>query len=410
MIAFLKYLKGYVRIKVWGFSPERFMNLCSNKNILLWDIIREEDIYYMSISLSGFYQLRPIVRKTGTKVVILKRYGLPFFVPVLWARKIFVLGLVLCVAFWLWSSLFVWDIDLSGNFQITQDVFFSFLETNNITVGIKKADVDLVELEKQIRQTFPEITWTSTRLNGTKLEIDIKENDAPIIAAVKEKEGAKDLIADVNGTVVSMIVRSGVPKVAIGDTVESGTIMVEGKVPVYNEDATVREYQYVVSDADIYVEHTILYEDILPFDYIAKEYTGRTKKRYFIRFGDREAKMAIEQPFLNYDCVIKESKPDVFEKLNIPVFWGSYTYREYQKVEYEYSLKQAKEELEGKIRKFYISLEEKGVQITEKDVKIDTDSNSWVVSGEFRVIEKIGNNVDTAVEEILDIGVDEVNE
>lgn len=54
------------------------MNLCSNHHILLWDIARQEDYYTMYISLSGFYKLRPIVRKTGTRAAVLERYGLPF--------------------------------------------------------------------------------------------------------------------------------------------------------------------------------------------------------------------------------------------------------------------------------------------------------------------------------------------
>ena len=95
MVEVLKYIKGYLRIKVWGFSPERFMNLCSNKGILLWDIVREGDVYYMNINLRGFWALKPIVKKTGTRAAILERYGLPFFVPKLLKRKMFVGGLVL---------------------------------------------------------------------------------------------------------------------------------------------------------------------------------------------------------------------------------------------------------------------------------------------------------------------------
>jgi len=410
VIKFLKYLKGYVRIKVWGFSPERFMNLCSNKNILLWDIVKEGDVYYMSISLKAFYQLRPIVKKTGTKVVILKRYGLPFFVPVMLSRKVFVLGLLACITFWMWSSLFIWDIELSGNYQITDDVFMSFLKESDIKAGMLKNELDLVTLEKEIRRYFPEVTWTSAKLDGTKLQIDIKENDAPIITASVEEEGGRDLVANYDGTITSMIVRTGVPTVSIGDTVENGTILVEGKIPIYNEDATVREYQYVAADADIYMEHMISYEDKLPFDYIQKDYTGRTKTRYFIRFGNNELKIESGTPFLVYDCIIKEYKPALFEKLSIPVFWGSYTYREYMNVEYVYSLEQARQILEEKISEFETSLEEKGVQIIEKDVKMDSGGGNWIVSGEFSIIEQIGLNKDTVVEEILDTGENEADE
>lgn len=63
MKEFFRYLRGYLKIKVWGYSPERFMNLCSNHHILLWDIARQEDCYTMYISLSDFYKLRPIVKR-----------------------------------------------------------------------------------------------------------------------------------------------------------------------------------------------------------------------------------------------------------------------------------------------------------------------------------------------------------
>ena len=71
MIELLKYMRGYLRIRVSGFSPERFMNLCSNRGILLWDIVREGDVYFMCINLRGFWELQPIVKKTGTRVAVL---------------------------------------------------------------------------------------------------------------------------------------------------------------------------------------------------------------------------------------------------------------------------------------------------------------------------------------------------
>ncbi len=410
MVKFLKYLKGYVRIRVSGFAPERFMNLCSNKNILLWEIEKEENVYYMSISLKAFYQLRPIVRKTGTKVVIIKRYGLPFFIPMLFARKIFVMGLLLCIAFWIGSSYFIWNIELDGNYQITGDVFSSFLKENNIKVGMQKKQINIEALEKSIRQTFPEITWTSAKLDGTNLLIDIKENDVPFFPAINEEVIPKDIIAEYEGTVESIIVRKGVPKVAIGDTVAEGDIMVEGKIPIFNEDATIREYQYVTSDADIFLKHSIIFQDTLSYDYIQKEYTGRNKKRYFIRFGEKELKWVEEKPFLVYDCIIKEQKSSLFELFSIPIIWGSYSFREYQNVEYEYTLSQAKDILQEKINKFIISLDEKGVQIIEKNVNIDTSSGMWVINGQFVVIERAGAQIDTTIENLSNTGVDVLNE
>lgn len=395
MIEFLKYLKGYLRIRVWGFSPERFMNLCSNKGILLWDIVREQDVYYMCINLKGFWSLRPIVRKTGTRVAVLERYGLPFFLPKLLKRKMFIGGLVMAVAFWIWSSLYVWNIELTGNYQITQDMFDGFLKEQNVTVGMQKEDLDIEELEKEIRRQFPMVTWASAQLTGTKLRIDIKENDTPMAAQKEEVSAGTDLVSEFDGTIVSIIVRSGVPKAGIGDTVEAGTVLVEGKVPIYNDDETIREYRYVDADADIILEHTAAYSDRLPFDYIKKEYTGREKKSYYLRVGSREWSLPQDRPFLVYDSVIRESRPLLFEKLSIPISLGCSTSREYQNVEYEYTLQEAKSVLNEKLMAFLTSLEEKGVQIIEKNVKIDTSGGSWVINGEFLVREPVGKSTAT---------------
>lgn len=396
MIEFFKYLKGYLRIRVWGFSPERFMNLCSNKGILLWDIVREGEVYYMCIDLKGFRALRPIVRKTGTRVAILERYGLPFFLPRLLKRKVFVAGLLLAVAFWLWSSLYVWRIELNGNYQITRDVFDGFLQEQQITIGMRKSSLDIEELEKQIRRQFPQVTWTSAKLTGTKLQIDIKENEMQETQRKSEEtEEGTDLVAEYGGTITAMIVRSGVPKVSIGDTVEAGTVLVEGKVPIYNEDATVREYRYVAADADILLEHVRSFSDSLPFDHIKKEYTGRQKRRYYLRVGNRELRMPQDRPYLVYDSVIRESRPLLFEKLSIPIYMGMQTHREYQNVEYEYTLEEAQNELNKKLMAFLESLEEKGVQIIEKNVKIDTSGGSWVINGEFLVREPVGKSTAT---------------
>ncbi len=397
MIEFLKYMRGYLRIRVWGFSPERFMNLCSNKGILLWDIVPEGETYTMCINLKSFRALRPIVRKTGTRVVILERYGLPFFLSRLRSRKLFVAGLFLAVAFWIVSALFVWDIELEGNYRITEDVFQTFLSEQQVKIGMYKESLDIESLEKEIRRRFPQITWASAKLSGTKLVISVKENDAPILKEEVQGREGRDLVSEYDGTVVSVIVRSGVPMVKAGDVVEKGAVLVDGKVPVYNDDTTVREYLPVDADADIILEHITNFSARLDFDYIKKEYTGREKKSHYLRVGEKELKWPGEDAYLVQDSLIRESRPLVFEKLSVPVFFGSKTEREYQNVEYEYTLEEAEQALNEKIIAFIASLQEKGVQIIEKDVKIDTNSGSWVIYGEFLVREPVGTSVETVI-------------
>ena len=398
MLSLLKYFRGYLRIRVSGFSPERFMNLCSNRDVLLWDIVQVEDAYEMYVSLQGFYKLKAIARKTRSKVVIIEKCGLPFLVPIMQKRCVFVGGLLLCMIFLYLSTFFVWDIEISGNYQITTNQFMHFLESQTVRTGMRKNQLDISTLEKEIRKTFTQITWTSVRLDGTKLLISVKENDAQILGQEEWNQTVTgtDLVSEYDGKIVSIVVRSGVPAVNIGDDVSAGDMLVDGKVPIYNDDGTIREYILTDADADIVIEHVSDHEIELPCEYIEREYTGRKKSQKFIRIGDGfEGKIPVESPYLICDRLMRQSRPALFEKLDIPIWTGAYVYREYQNVEHKYTQKQAEQLLEEKILLFLETLEEKGVQIIEKDVKIERSGNVWILNASLKVNEPAGKRVAT---------------
>lgn len=400
MTEWIKRLQGYVKIRVWGFAPQRFINLCSKKGILLWNIEKQEDVYTMCVSLQSFYLLRPVARKTKVRVVISERYGLPFFVPGMLRRKAFLAGLFLAVAFWLISSLFVWDIQVTGNCQVTDDVFFAFLEQEGVHTGMRRDGLDIGELEKQIRRNFSQVTWTSGRLDGTRLVIEVKENDMPIPKEARDTtDTGKDLVAEYDGVITDMIVRCGVPKVSVGSKVAKGDLLVEGRIPIYAEDGTVREYRPVTSDADIVIEHTGTFHAYLAADYVRKRYTGRQKQCYFLHFGDWEWRPERKVSFLQYDSVLETCSVKALEYLGIPCTIGRITYREYQKTEYCYTTVEAKTVLQKKIMDFLETLDEKGVQIISKDVKIETKHAGWSVHGEFLMREAAGRPVDSRTED-----------
>ena len=176
----------------------------------------------MYVSLADFYLLRDIVKKTKTRVAILERYGLPFFMKDVKRRKMFVLGVLFCLCFLLYMSRFVWAIEFLGNERITQDELSGFLAAQGVGYGTPKSDLKLEELEESLRASFSQVTWTSVRLTGTKLIVQIKENELPTreeqqnAQAKKFLDGA-DLVAAKTGIVTSILTRSGVPQVKQGD-------------------------------------------------------------------------------------------------------------------------------------------------------------------------------------------------
>ncbi len=394
MIALFRYIKGYVSIKVDGFFPERFINLCGNKNILLWDIQKNDEVYFMKLSVKDFFKLRPIVKKTKTKVAVLHKFGLPFFVPKVLARKMFVFGFLLALVFWAASSLFVWEITVTGNHSITEDKLKAFLVERDVRVGMLKKDLDIEFLEKEMRKNFDIITWTSAKLVGTKLQITVKENFLYKTQQDTTNEIISDLYANVEGKVVSMIVRSGVPLVTIGQEISPGDILVTGNIPIYNEDGTVRKYTQVRADADIYAQYDLPVNESIPYIYINKEYTGREKKQYYVGWNDKILRFSFgKNSYCYYDVLTSQNKVTLLPDLYLPLIFGSINYREYVKVEHSYSLDEAEKILSEKYAKIIEGLEEKGVQIIEKNVRIDTVNGKWVLIGSLKIQDKIGTEI-----------------
>ncbi len=407
MLQFIQYLKGYVCIRVWGYSPERFMNLCSNHDILLWNIENCGEYYTMCITVGGFRKLKGIVKKTGTKVAIQKRCGLPFFVPKMKRRKIFLIGLIGSLAFWMWMSTFIWAVDISGNYSISEDIFMDFLRENDIYVGMKRNKLNIEELEKRIRQDFGIVTWTSAKIDGTRLEIQIRENEVEMST---EREGEEekgetqeefgknpygsDLVAEEDGVIVSMVTRKGVPQVGVGTEVKKGDILVSGSVPVYNEDSTVKFYQYYDADADVFIRRQLRQREELPLHYEKKEYTGEEKKEVVLAVMDKDFILRLGKiKYENFDTVTDKKQVKLLKNFYLPLYYGNSVNREYIVTDNIYTKEEVKIIFSEKLIKYIASLEEKGVQIIKKNVTINKGQKSWQMDMDFQVVEKTGKNI-----------------
>ncbi len=401
MLHWVQYIRGYVTIKVWGYSTERLLNLCGNHNILVWDIVDHGDYNTMNVSVQGFFALKPLLKKTGTKASVLKRYGLPFFMSKMGRRKIFVAGFLCCMLFWMLTSGYIWNIRFEGNYVLTDDVLLDYLEEKNVRVAMKKEQLQIEELETALREDYDVITWTSVQLKGTTLLIYIKENEMPDYEQDRQTAETQgmDLVAERDGTVSYIITRSGVPQVALGDTVQKGDVLVSGAVPVYNEDTTIRKYQYVESDADIklrYTESVSVKKDIL---YEEKIYSGRQKVMFMLGINDREINLRLGRiPYAEYDVSGEKKQVKLLDHLYLPLFYGEKTIQEYEMVRQKHTEDEMNMMMQDEWQKIMTTLDEKGVQITKKNVTIKKNEKNWVLNARLQLEESAVRLVPTSTE------------
>lgn len=389
----LQYTKGHVRICVTGSSYERFLNMCVRHGIVLWELQPADQAYEANLSIKSFRKLKPLAKKSGTRVRIIGRYGLPFFLHRYRKRKMLPAGILFGILLMVLLSGFIWDIHIEGNQMQTDDVIFDFLKEQEIVHGTRKSTIDCKALAADIRKAFDNFIWVSVKIQGTRLLIDVKEN-TDLTLDEKVTYGPSDLISNVNGTVSEIITRSGTPLVKAGDTVKKGQPLVEGRVALLNDAGETAGYQYCAADADIFIETAYLYEESFPMKYIKKEYTGRMKKDVLLDLTGKKFTFPGRDPgYENFDVVQTEHQLKLTDNFYLPVSWGSIESREYQVAEKTYTKSEAIRKSKDSLQKFLWKIQEKGVQILQNNVKIEAGSKSCIARGDLVLIERAGKRV-----------------
>ena len=391
-------LNNIVKLSVTGEYIERFLNMCSYHNIKIFDINRKENCCQIKIYADDFFRLKNICKKTEVKIKIIHKEGFYFLILKHAKRKLFFLTAFLCLLLLWISSHFLWGIKIEGNQTITNDLITDYLREHGIHYGMPLSKIPIYELKTDIRDTYDEIKWVSIYLKGTFLQITLKENDT-VKPDTNFSSTYSDLIAGENGIVDSILVRQGTPMVKVGDEVAKGDILISGKVDILADDYTIQETYLCNADGDVCLTYDYPIQEQISFEYLVKEYTGRNIQQKDLYLKNSLIKIPhLKIPYIKYDSVTETMNLPLFDILSIPINIKQTTYREYQMIRKKYNYSEAEKLLNEKLDKIFLSLEEKGVQIIEKNVKISTNSAHLTATGHLKL--KSCCNRSQAMEEI----------
>lgn len=384
-------MKGYLKIQITGYSPERFLNLCKNKAISVWGLESKGNSYEMYITVKDFKKLKPILRKTKTKLRILERCGTPFFLYKYRKRKLFFCGIFLCLALVYTLSLFVWKIEITGNSTITDDVLMEYLELEKVYHGMKISKVDCEKIGTNIRKNFDDIIWVSVSQEGTNIIIHVKENTDTFQVGQIEEEYPANIIATADGTITKIITRSGVPCVKVGDAVKKGDLLVSGIVEVKNDAGEVVREDYKKSDADIFAEVYIEYEDFCENIEQVKAYKKQIQKQLYLKILDYQIGFGIKKTELeNYERQSQEKTLKFHENFVLPISYGMYEGKVYDEVKRERSKQEQETILDENFENFCRKLKEADAVILENNIQLKEEANGIRATGYLKVEQPIG--------------------
>ncbi len=405
----LRYMKGYVALLMTGKEPERFLNLCAANRIDLWDLIHTEDGYRMKVSVRDYFRLGPLCRKTHSRVRILEKRGLPFLLQRCLKRKAFFLGFAIAAVLLYILSLFIWNIHVEGNYANSTWSVLEYLEESGVSHGILKSRVDCTAIAEGIREEFPNVTWVSARIQGTRLILEIRENTDSYREEKTPSGDSWDLVATADGVVASIFTRSGVPCVRAGDICQAGDILVSGAVPVNNDNGETVRYEYVQADADIVVETERYYYDEFSMTHMVRTYSGETEVHPFLQiFQWRFTLGGAEQESCDY--LVKEQKVRLTENFILPFSYGTVETLPYTESREQYSEEEAERLAGERLGLFCDRLEKTGVEISKNNVTIDLTESSCISRGSLTVREAAYKQAPCALEEEIPSGKEESEE
>ncbi len=238
----LRYIKGYVIIRVYNGFTERFVNLCTRQKINLWDVRYNSEGITAKLYAKDFMKLKYIKNKSGVNIEIVEKHGLLFMLRKHKSRRVLLFGTMMSICLMLFMNLFVWNIEIIGNSAVSNEEILKTAEALGLKFGTFSPLFDEAEAgRKAINQFDGKILWLSINIKGSKATVEVRDNNDD-----EEKPAETypcNFVADFDGILESTQTFSGEQKAYTGTAVSKGTILISGIFE--NEDGSVN---YIHSD------------------------------------------------------------------------------------------------------------------------------------------------------------------
>ena len=267
-------LEGYVIIQADSQFPERFLTVCTRRNLDIWDLKQVgTNRFTARMSLNSFRQIRPVCYRTRTHLRILSRKGLPFLLHRYRKRKAALLGLVVALVFLWYTSCHIMGITVVGNDRIETSVILEHLSRSGIALGKTTSGIDASQVRNRMMRDLDELAWIGLNVSGSRIYVEVVER--------LEKEPGIDsnqpchLVATKDGMISAIEARNGQTMVTVGSGVCEGDILVSGIM-----DTDVQGFRYVHAYGEVFARTTYTLTREYPLTYEEAVDTGKQTTRY----------------------------------------------------------------------------------------------------------------------------------
>lgn len=372
---------GKVKIELEGLNVEKFLNIIIQSNIKIYKVDRpKHNCFFVVIDVENQKNFLLEAKKYGYSANIVEFFGAYKVINFVKNRFVFIVSSILMLSIYLFSNIFLWRINISGNDYIQTSDILEVLRDNGIFVGNAKSSFSISQVEKALRENFDDIGLVSAEMYGNALNININEK------LTKNYSNYLPILSEYNGVVREFELVSGTSCIKVGDIVETGQTLVEPYIvdSAGNRKNIIAKANLVIEvDFNFTIEYNGYREVLADTGNVAICYNYSL---WGLNFRDNNV-----CKFKNYRL---DKKTDfIFDNLFIPLKKTKYVFYEQEKISERVPFEDCKDEL---ITRAYLGLEEvsKGHKLFNKIDSVVSANNIFYITASAKSIVKIGDKYD----------------
>ena len=281
-------------------------------------------------------------------------------------------------------SNFIWNIELTGNTNISKEELIAVLEQEGLKVGTAKNKINTKEIVSKVRLDRNDLAWIGIELKGTNALVKVVEADKkPDI--IKEEEYC-NIVATKPGVIVKTNAINGTSLVKQGDTVNKGTILIAGWL-----EGKYTGTRYVHANGEIIAKVWYEEKQKVELNQVISKENGNSENKYSVKINNFQINFyKTLSKFEKYDTIGETKKIKMFSDFYLPIEITKITNKELIEERLTYSKEEAKQIAVEKAKKL---LDEK-VEDKEKLVNtyINYNETEEYIEAQviYEVLEEIG--------------------
>lgn len=379
MISLLRWMLGWCEFSIEGNIGSFFY--ATKKEI--WKISKRDGVLVARCLIKDYGYISEIAKQ---KNCFLNKFRESGFISILKKYRFrlgVILGLCVFMLLMVVSNFFVWEVEVSGNIQLSDEQIFRVCDKFGLHSGNIVYNIDESQIEFELKREFPQIAWISINRVASKYFIEVSEtNKKPDIV---DQSTPCNIVAGFDGEILSVEPYGGLTLVKAGDVVTKNQLLVSGVHEIENSSEVI--YSHANAKIIAKVERN---NEIKRAKCITRaQKTGEKQDKKTLLLFCFKIPITFEKIDEHAVQIEEYVEPIELFGIRLPIFVQNNIYDVYDEIKIENDMEQLKRMLMSDQKKWEMK-ELMGYRIICRDYVYEESENDMILKSKLVVEQPIG--------------------